>query len=241
VSRRVICLEAPDLQPLLRDGANAPPQDENGAVWNRVSQPLCALCAFSAFFAITLQRRRRGGRKDNPCLVLPAQAGIQGHRHQIHLPPWTPDQVRGDEIPANTHPHPEERSVSKGEAQCLQPLLRDGATRLLRMRMGRWNCVCQAAPRPLRLLCVLCDYSSKVGTRRAQRQSLYVLPAKAGIQGHRHQIHLPPWTPDHVRGDEILTNTHPHPEERSVSKGDLPASTVLTAPPSRRRYRASSG
>ncbi len=86
--------------------------------------------------------------------------------------------------------------------------------------MGRWNCVCQAAPRPLRLLCVLCDYSSKVGTRRAQRQSLYVLPAKAGIQGHRHQIHLPPWTPDQVRGDEIPANTHPHPEERSVSKGE---------------------
>ena len=178
MSRRVICLEAPDLQPLLRDGANAPPQDENGAVWNRVSQPLCALCAFSAFFAITLQRRRRGGRKDNPCLVLPAQAGIQGHRHQIHLPPWTPDQVRGDEIPANTHPHPEERSVSKGEAQCLQPLLRDGATRLLRMRMGRWNCVCQP-------LCALCVFSPPFAVNLKKCGRAHTLGSSAQAGGSR--------------------------------------------------------
>jgi len=30
--------------------------------------------------------------------------------------------------------------------------------------------------------------------------------------------------------------THPHPEERSVSKGEPSVSTALTAPPSRRRY-----
>ena len=38
MSRRVICLEAPDLQPLLRDGANAPPQDENGPLNRRLSR-----------------------------------------------------------------------------------------------------------------------------------------------------------------------------------------------------------
>ena len=39
-SRRGSLLEAPRLQPLLRDGASAPPQDENEAVWNIVCQPL---------------------------------------------------------------------------------------------------------------------------------------------------------------------------------------------------------
>gem|GEM_PF-3512757 len=29
-----------------------------------------------------------------------------------------------------------------------------------------------------------------------------VTPAQAGIQGHKHQSRLPPWTPDHVRGEE---------------------------------------
>jgi len=114
-SRRGSPLEAPRLQPLLRDGASAPPQDENEAVWNIVRLPLRVLCAFSAFFALTLQRWKRGGREDKPCIVLPAKAGIQGSPFLFCLPPWTPDHVRGDEIPANTHPHPEERSVSKGE------------------------------------------------------------------------------------------------------------------------------
>ena len=31
-----------------------------------------------------------------PLPVIPAQAGIQGHTHKSRLPPWTPDQVRGD-------------------------------------------------------------------------------------------------------------------------------------------------
>jgi len=33
-----------------------------------------------------------------PIPVTPAQAGIQSHKHQSHLPPWTPDQVRDDAV-----------------------------------------------------------------------------------------------------------------------------------------------
>ncbi len=55
-SRRVIFLQAPRLQVLLRDGANAPPQDENGAYgqkWNAMThQPLSVLRAFSAPSAV---------------------------------------------------------------------------------------------------------------------------------------------------------------------------------------------
>jgi hypothetical protein len=68
-----------------------------------------------------------------------------------------------------------------------------------------------------------------------------VIFAQAGIQGHTHKPRLPPWLPDHVRDDGISRQMHPHPEERSVSKGEPSVSTGLTAPPSRRRYRASSG
>jgi hypothetical protein len=32
---------------------------------------------------------------------------------------------------------------------------------------------------------------------------LPVILAQAGIQGHTHQSRLPPWTPDHVRGDDV--------------------------------------
>ena len=47
-----------------------------------------------------------------------------------------------------------------------------------------------------------------------------VSPAKAGAQGQTHQSLLLPWIPDQVRDDEFLKH-HSHPEERSVSKGDL--------------------
>ena len=69
-SRRVIFLQAPHLQSLLRDGAVAPPQDENGAegqTWNTIiHQFLCALRVFFAPSAINLYassrpRRRVGG------------------------------------------------------------------------------------------------------------------------------------------------------------------------------------
>ncbi len=30
-----------------------------------------------------------------------------------------------------------------------------------------------------------------------------VILAQAGIQGYKHQSRLPPWTPDHVRGDDV--------------------------------------
>ena len=33
-----------------------------------------------------------------PIPVIPAQAGIQDHTHKSRLPPWTPDQVRGDDV-----------------------------------------------------------------------------------------------------------------------------------------------
>jgi len=83
-----------------------------------------------------------------------------------------------------THPHPEERSVSKGEAQCLQPLLRDGAIAPPQdENEAVWKRVCQAALRPLRLLCALCDYSSKVGTLRTRRHSLYRLTREGGYPG----------------------------------------------------------
>jgi len=59
------------------------------------ARPLCVLCASSALFAINLEKRERGGREDNPCLVLPAKAGIQGSPFHCCLPPWTPDQGPG--------------------------------------------------------------------------------------------------------------------------------------------------
>jgi len=46
-----------------------------------------------------------------------------------------------------------------------------------------------------------------------------VMPAQAGIQGHTHQSRLPPWTPDHVRGDNIdngYADTAPPQDETCV-------------------------
>jgi hypothetical protein len=138
-SRRGSPLQAPHLQPLLRDGATAPPQDENGS----------------------------------PRPVIFAQAGIQGHTHKSHLPPWTPDQVRGDDISDKctlTLRSVASRRGSPLQALRLQRILRDGANAPPQDEGD--------TPRP-------------------------VILAQAGIQGHTHQSRLPLWTPDHVRGDDI--------------------------------------
>ncbi|MAO90669.1 MAG: hypothetical protein CMM78_02345 [Rhodospirillaceae bacterium] len=87
--------EAPCLQPLLRDGATRLLRMRMGRFGVGCARPLCVLCASSALFAINLEKRERGGREDNPCLVLPAKAGIQGSPFHCCLPPWTPDQGPG--------------------------------------------------------------------------------------------------------------------------------------------------
>ena len=93
-SRRVSPLKALHLQPLLRDGAIAPPQDENeaeGQTCNAITRhPLSVLRAFSALFAVNLYH-----------LVTPAQTGTLSHKHQSRLPPWTPDHDRGDDVSTN--------------------------------------------------------------------------------------------------------------------------------------------
>ena len=64
--------------------------------------------------------------------------------------------------------------------------------------------------------------NAKGAGKRRGRKGKYKLvsPAKVGVQGRTHQTRFLPWIPDQVRDDEFLKHP-PHPEERSVSKGDL--------------------
>jgi hypothetical protein len=97
-----------------------------------------------------------------PLPVIFAQAGIQGHTHKSSLPPWLPDQVRGDDVSDKctlTLRSAASRRGSPLEAPDLQPLLRDGAITPPQDE--------GETPRP-------------------------VIPAKAGIQGHKHKSSLPP-------------------------------------------------
>ena len=65
-----------------------------------------------------------------PLPVIFAQAGIQGHTHKSHLPPWIPDHVRDDDVSDKctlTLRSVASRRGSPLQAPDLQPLLRDGA------------------------------------------------------------------------------------------------------------------
>jgi hypothetical protein len=49
-----------------------------------------------------------------------------------------------------------------------------------------------------------------------------VIPAQAGIQGHPHQSRLLPWTPDHVRGDDVSDKCTLTPHPRHTRAGGYP-------------------
>jgi len=103
----------------------------------------------------------------------PRKGGIQGHTHQSRLPPWTPDHVRGDDVSKNV-PSPWGAQRLEGGARWKHP-----------------------------------PYSASFETalsrllRMRMGPPIPVIPAQAGIQSHKHQSHPPPWTPDHVRADEV--------------------------------------
>ena len=85
---------------------------------------------YSTSFETALSRLLRM-RMGPPIPVIPAQAGIQSHKHKSSLPPWTPVQVRGDDVSdkhALTLRSAASRRGSPLQAPHLQPLLRDGAT-----------------------------------------------------------------------------------------------------------------
>jgi len=72
-----------------------------------------------------------------PIPVIPAQAIIQGHTHKSRLPPWTPDQVRGDDV-SDKRALTLRSAASRRGSRPYSPSCETALSRLLRMRIRRF-------------------------------------------------------------------------------------------------------
>ena len=122
-------------------------------------------------------------------------AGVQS---QPCLPPWIPDQVRDDESVERKGRGETQRAQRQRQAR--HACAADVQGHAHKPSLPPWTPDQVRGDKKRGPLSVLRAFSA----RSAVTLYLLVSPAKAGVQGYTHHSHLPPWIPDHVRGDESV-------------------------------------